>query len=386
MAEKKDTKKKTKATAKKKAAAKTVKAAAKTTVKKAAKPKAPAKAAAKKATTKKAAPKKTAAPKKAARKVTKAAAGKAPKKTGKKAPVEHAKEVLTEAAQEVIQEQPQAVVAQAPVEAAPAAEEKAAEEAAELQARETAERKAKEEADRKAEEAAERKAREAAERKAKEETDRKARAEQDRTGKEEAAKAAKAAAPKPAGKPVAPGRSVPRLKEKYERTAVPALMKEFQYKSAMQAPRLKKVTLNVGMGEAINDVKMLDRAVEELGQVTGQRPVVTRAKKSIATYKLRTGMPIGCMVTLRRERMYEFLDRLISAALPRIRDFRGISPKSFDGRGNYSMGIREQIIFPEIDIDKIGAIHGLDIAIVTTAQTDEEGKALLRHLGMPFRK
>ncbi|HAK59769.1 MAG TPA: 50S ribosomal protein L5 [Nitrospiraceae bacterium] len=192
---------------------------------------------------------------------------------------------------------------------------------------------------------------------------------------------------KPAGKPSVPTPGpAPRLREKYFKTVVPALMKDFSYANSMKAPKLVKIVLNVGMGEAINDVKTLDRAVEEIGRITGQRPVVTRAKQSIATYKLRTGMPIGCMVTLRRGRMFEFLDRLISAALPRIRDFRGISAKSFDGRGNYSMGIKEQVIFPEIDIDKIGSIHGLDIAIVTSAATDEEGRALLTHLGMPFRK
>lgn len=178
----------------------------------------------------------------------------------------------------------------------------------------------------------------------------------------------------------------PRLRDKYRQDAVPALMKEFSYKNTMQAPRIVKVVLNVGMGEAITNAKALDHAVEELATITGQRPVVTRARKSIATFKLREGMPIGCTVTLRRERMYEFLDRFISAALPRIRDFKGISSKSFDGRGNYSIGIKEQIIFPEIDIDKVESIHGLDIAIVTTAKTDEEGRALLGYLGMPFRK
>ena len=178
----------------------------------------------------------------------------------------------------------------------------------------------------------------------------------------------------------------PRLKKRYHEVAVPALMKEFQYKNPMQAPKLVKVVLNMGMGEAITNAKSLDHAAEEMAKITGQRPVITRAKKSIATFKLREGMPIGCTVTLRRERMYEFLDRFISAALPRIRDFKGISPKSFDGRGNYSLGIKEQVIFPEIEIDKVDAIHGMDIVIVTTAKTDEEGKALLSHLGMPYRK
>ena len=178
----------------------------------------------------------------------------------------------------------------------------------------------------------------------------------------------------------------PRLKKRYHEVAVPALMKEFQYKNPMQAPKLVKVVLNMGMGEAITNAKSLDHAAEEMAKITGQRPVITRAKKSIATFKLREGMPIGCTVTLRRERMYEFLDRFISAALPRIRDFKGISPKSFDGRGNYSLGIKEQVIFPEIEIDKVDAIHGMDIVIVTTAKTDEEGRALLSHLGMPYRK
>ena len=178
----------------------------------------------------------------------------------------------------------------------------------------------------------------------------------------------------------------PRMKQRYLDVAVPALMKEFSYKNPMQAPKLVKVVLNVGMGEAITNAKALDHAAEELGKITGQRPVITRAKKSIATFKLREGMPIGCMVTLRRERMYEFLDRFISAALPRIRDFKGVSSKSFDGRGNYTVGIKEQVIFPEIEYDKVDSVHGLDIVIVTTAKTDEEGRALLGHLGMPYRK
>ena len=178
----------------------------------------------------------------------------------------------------------------------------------------------------------------------------------------------------------------PRLKERYHKEVVPELMKQFSYKNPMQVPKLVKVVLNMGMGEAISNAKALDHAVSELEKVTGQHPVITKAKKSIATFKLREGMPIGTTVTLRRERMYEFLDRFISAALPRIRDFRGIPSKSFDGRGNYSIGIKEQVIFPEIEIDKVDSIHGLDITIVTTAETDEEGRALLGHLGMPFRK
>jgi large subunit ribosomal protein L5 len=178
----------------------------------------------------------------------------------------------------------------------------------------------------------------------------------------------------------------PRLRQRYHDVVVPALMKEFQYKNPMQAPKLVKVVLNVGLGEAITNAKALDHAAEELGKITGQRPVITRAKKSIATFKLREGMSIGCMVTLRRERMYEFLDRFINAALPRIRDFKGVSSKSFDGRGNYTVGIKEQVIFPEIEFDKVDSVHGLDIVIVTTAKTDEEGRALLGHLGMPYRK
>lgn len=200
--------------------------------------------------------------------------------------------------------------------------------------------------------------------------------------------AKKDAAPAEAKAPAKPKEPVPvpRLKELYLKTVVPSLMKEFNYASPMQAPKLQKIVVNVGMGEAITNAKALDHAVDELRRITGQHPVVTKAKKSIATFKLREGMSIGCMVTLRRERMYEFLDRFISAALPRIRDFKGVPTKSFDGRGNYSLGIKEQVIFPEIEIDKIDSIHGMDIVIVTSAKTDEEGRALLRHMGMPFRK
>ncbi len=162
-------------------------------------------------------------------------------------------------------------------------------------------------------------------------------------------------------------------------------MKEFQYKNIMEVPALEKIVLNMGLGEAIQNIKVLDSAVEELAMIAGQRPVITKAKKSIAGFKLRAGMPVGCTVTLRRDRMFEFFDKLVNVALPRVRDFRGISGKSFDGRGNYSLGIREQIIFPEINYDKIDKIKGIGIVITTTARTDEEGKALLRHLGMPFR-
>jgi large subunit ribosomal protein L5 len=177
----------------------------------------------------------------------------------------------------------------------------------------------------------------------------------------------------------------PRLKETYRREVLPALMKEFGYRNPMQVPRLERIVLNVGMGEAIQNVKLLESATTELGVISGQRPVVTKAKKAIAGFKLRQGMPIGVKVTLRSDRMYEFLDRLVSVALPRIRDFRGVSPKAFDGRGNYTLGLKEQLIFPEIKYDAVASIHGMDITIVTTARTNDEGKALLRLLGMPFR-
>jgi large subunit ribosomal protein L5 len=176
-----------------------------------------------------------------------------------------------------------------------------------------------------------------------------------------------------------------RLKEIYLRDVVPELKKKFGYQNIMEVPRLDKITLNMGLGEAVQNVKILDSATEELSLVAGQKAVITKARRSIATFKLREGMPIGVMVTLRRDRMYEFLDKLVNIALPRVRDFRGISGKAFDGRGNYAVGIREQIIFPEINFDKIDKIKGLNIAIVTTAKTDEEGKELLRLLGMPFR-
>ena len=176
-----------------------------------------------------------------------------------------------------------------------------------------------------------------------------------------------------------------RLMEIYERDLRPALTKEFNFKSPMEVPRLDKIVLNMGLGEAIQNIKVLDAAMEELALIAGQRPVVTRARKSIASFKLREGMPIGCMVTLRRGRMYDFFDKLVNVTLPRVRDFRGLSDKSFDGRGNYTLGIKEHIIFPEIDYDKIDKIKGLNITIVTTAKTDEEGKALLKMMGMPFR-
>lgn len=214
---------------------------------------------------------------------------------------------------------------------------------------------------------------------------------------EKAEKAEKKAAPKKeiAAKESAPSapskkepsgpRIPPRLKEAYRQQVVPALMKEFSYANPMQVPKLDRIVLNVGMGEAIQNVKLLESASAELGLITGQRAVVTRAKKAIAGFKLRAGLPIGAKVTLRGDRMYEFLDRLVSTALPRIRDFRGISPKAFDGRGNYTLGLKEQLIFPEIKYDHVAAIHGMDVTFVTTARTNDEGKALLRHLGMPFR-
>ncbi|GIW40105.1 MAG: 50S ribosomal protein L5 [Candidatus Binatia bacterium] len=177
----------------------------------------------------------------------------------------------------------------------------------------------------------------------------------------------------------------PRLRERYEREIVPDLMKELGYKNPFQVPRLEKVTVNVGLGEMSQNAKLLESVVQELAAITGQRPVVTRARKAIANFKLREGMPIGCAVTLRGNRMYEFLDRLLNVALPRVRDFRGLSDRSFDGRGNYSLGIREQIIFPEIDLDKVEKVYGMTVSIVTTAKSDAEAKALLRAFGMPFR-
>ena len=185
----------------------------------------------------------------------------------------------------------------------------------------------------------------------------------------------------PAGQEVSP----PRLQERYRQTVVPALMKQFSYVNPMQVPRLEKVVLNVGMGKAIQNAKLLESAVNEMTLITGQKPVVTRAKKSISTFKLRQGMAIGCKVTLRGARMYEFLDRFFNVALPRIRDFKGVSPKSFDGRGNYSMGLKEQLLFPELKYDEVSTTHGMDVIIATTASSNDEGKALLGLLGMPFR-
>ncbi|MDA8089928.1 MAG: 50S ribosomal protein L5 [Nitrospiraceae bacterium] len=178
----------------------------------------------------------------------------------------------------------------------------------------------------------------------------------------------------------------PRLKETYKNEILPSLMKEYSYKNVMQAPKIEKVVINVGLGEAVQNIKLLDSVQNELTQITGQKAVQTRAKKAIATFKLRKGMPIGCKVTLRGDRMYEFLDRLISVSLPRIRDFRGLSDRSFDGRGNYNFGLKEQYIFPEINYDKVEIVHGMDITICTNARTNEEAKVLLRHVGIPFRK
>jgi large subunit ribosomal protein L5 len=178
---------------------------------------------------------------------------------------------------------------------------------------------------------------------------------------------------------------ITRLHEKYRKETMPALTKRFGYKNAMAVPRVSKVTVNIGLGEASQNVKLLDTAAQELGQIVGQKPVITRAKKSIANFKIRRGMPIGCMVTLRGERMYEFLDRLSSVVLPRVRDFKGLPPNSFDGRGNYTLGLKDQLVFPEIDYTRVDKIKGMNVTITTTARTDEEGRELLKLLGMPIR-
>ncbi|BAB03865.1 50S ribosomal protein L5 [Halalkalibacterium halodurans] len=177
-----------------------------------------------------------------------------------------------------------------------------------------------------------------------------------------------------------------RLKEKYQKEIVPSLTEKFNYSSVMAVPKLEKIVVNMGVGDAVQNAKALDKAVEELTEITGQKPIITKAKKSIAGFKLREGMPIGAKVTLRGERMYEFLDKLISVSLPRVRDFRGISKKAFDGRGNYTLGVKEQLIFPEIDYDKVDKVRGMDVVIVTTASTDEEARELLSQMGMPFQK
>ena len=177
-----------------------------------------------------------------------------------------------------------------------------------------------------------------------------------------------------------------RLKEKYQQEVVPALQKEFNYKNPMQVPGVHKVVVNIGMGEVIQNAKAMDAAVSDLATITGQRPVITRAKRSVAAFKLREGMQIGCMVTLRGDRMYQFLDKLVNVALPSLRDFQGVSPEAFDGRGNYTLGLREQLVFPEIDYDKVDKVRGMEVSIVTTARTDEEGRRLLKLMGMPFKK
>lgn len=200
---------------------------------------------------------------------------------------------------------------------------------------------------------------------------------------EEGAKAAKGGAIE-MSRPTGPAEK-PRLAKHYEQKVRPALMEKFQYSSVMQVPRMVKIVLNMGVGDALQDQKFLDAAANELTAIAGQRPTVRRAKKSISNFKLRAGVPVGCAVTLRGARMYEFYDRLVNVAVPRIRDFRGLNPRSFDGRGNYTMGMTEQIIFPEINYDKVGKVRGLDVTIVTTARTDEEGRELLRLMNMPFR-
>ncbi len=199
------------------------------------------------------------------------------------------------------------------------------------------------------------------------------------------AKADAPAGEAPAGRPHAPA-TKPRLATMYQEKVRPALMEKFGYTSLMQAPRIEKIVLNMGVGDATQDAKLLDAAANELGQITGQRPAIRKAKKSIANFKLREGVPVGCAVTLRGARMWEFYDRFINVAVPRIRDFRGLNPRSFDGRGNYTTGLTEQIIFPEINLDKVGKIRGMDVTFVTTARTDEEGRELLRLMSMPFRQ
>ncbi|HEX2770101.1 MAG TPA: 50S ribosomal protein L5 [Geobacteraceae bacterium] len=176
-----------------------------------------------------------------------------------------------------------------------------------------------------------------------------------------------------------------RLKELYNKEMIPTLMKDFNFRNVMEVPKLEKIVINMGLGEAIQNVKILDSAVVEMAAIAGQKPVITKAKKSIASFKLRQGMPIGCMVTLRKDKMYEFLDRLVNVSLPRVRDFKGVSGKAFDGNGNYSLGVKEQLIFPEINYDKVDKIKGMNITIVTSARNDEEGRALLKLMGMPFR-
>jgi len=212
---------------------------------------------------------------------------------------------------------------------------------------------------------------------------------EDKAKKGKPSKQAQEAAPREAGKKAAkPSKPLepPRLRVRYNKDIVPALMKHFSYKNVMAVPKLEKIVINMGLGEAIANAKILDVAVDELGRIAGQRPVITRAKKSIANFKLRQNMPIGAAVTLRGDRMFEFLDRLTSVVLPRVRDFRGVSTKSFDGRGNYTLGLRDQLIFPEISYEKVDKIRGMNVTIVTTARSDDEARELLRQFGMPFRQ
>ena len=224
-----------------------------------------------------------------------------------------------------------------------------------------------------------------AEEKAKEKKEAKPKAAPKAEGKKKGKGKEAAAAVAATGVAEAPAR-VPRLKEHYEKSVLPELVKRFSYVNAMQAPRLRKIVVNMGVGDALQNAKLLEAAMADLGIITGQKPAMRRAKKSISNFKLRQGQPVGCMVTLRGARMYEFYDRLVNVAVPRIRDFRGLNPRSFDGRGNYSMGLTEQIIFPEINIDKVGKIRGMDVTIVTTAGTDEEGRELLKLMNLPFRQ
>src|SRR5215470_8827417 len=210
---------------------------------------------------------------------------------------------------------------------------------------------------------------------------------EDKQKKGKPAKEAPQAEP-PSGKKAKPGKPLepPRLRVRYSKEIIPAMMKHFNYKNVMAVPKLEKIVINMGLGEAIANAKILDVAADELGRISGQRPVITRAKKSIANFKLRQNMPIGAAVTLRGERMFEFLDRLVSIVLPRVRDFRGVSTKSFDGRGNYTLGLRDQLIFPEISYEKVDKIRGMNVTIVTSARTDDEARELLRQFGMPFRQ
>jgi large subunit ribosomal protein L5 len=222
-----------------------------------------------------------------------------------------------------------------------------------------------------------------------EKKEKKAQQQGKQQGKKAKPEQVEAAGDQPGGKPARPkatNRSTARLRERYVKEVLPALMKEFSLKNPMAAPKLDKIILNMGVGEATQNAKLIDPAVTEVTQITGQKPVVTKAKKSIAQFKVREGMPIGVMVTLRGDRMYEFFDRLVNVALPRVRDFRGVPTKSFDGRGNFTLGVRDQLIFPEIDYAKVEKLKGMNITIVTSAGTDDQARALLKHMGMPFRQ